>query len=436
MKQVKIFLLALAASFIVNAQVSAQKPSFGIATSGGNDAEYQPVGESLQGPTHSEEGADYGDWKLTAKSLDDVGGWEQTVYSIGLGTDMALWDEQGCHSLDIYRRGGMKGLLSEEYLSSQDRLPGDSFKKALQARAKLLRDEVIQLRCAPDETLAPPMLLASGVDGFTLTNGFSTARIPSRVALANKMEGYRSEVRELSFKRTDLAAVDVDVMADTAAAIGTLVVMAYERDSAKPAAEPGQVLKSNLTPWRSGSDIVGKWKYDTSNQDWDKVTSGGSKFHLIESARITINTSDLDTGSNCNTKSKAYVRDLNNTVSGDHCGHVLAKRLGGNGALASIHNGMHHVNFFAQNGSINSGSYRVFEGKVYNAINFPNSCCGCDIKLEWAFSFSGTKTRPHWVDYQAIHPGPGSHLNACWVRFSSEFGTSLTFKIQGFSNPT
>lgn len=73
----------------------------------------------------------------------------------------------------------------------------------------------------------------------------------------------------------------------------------------------------------------------------------------ILTAKATITSSDLGTGTKTNKKSIAQARGLG--LDTDDAGHIIAKRLGGSGDVDNV---------FPQDSHINRGQFKAFEAKL------------------------------------------------------------------------
>ena len=74
----------------------------------------------------------------------------------------------------------------------------------------------------------------------------------------------------------------------------------------------------------------------------------------------------------------------------DDAGHILAKLLGGLGHLAQ--------GVFPKNPHINRGAYRVFEGRVADAVRKHGAV---DVNIHWIYGNGGT--RPTDIIYEVSH---------------------------------
>jgi len=130
----------------------------------------------------------------------------------------------------------------------------------------------------------------------------------------------------------------------------------------------------------------------------------------VSSATSKVDKSYLDTGSETTDAARTYARSLG--LPTDDAGHILANRLGGSGKDP--------VNIFPQNLSINRGSWRVFEGRIFDCLN--GTAAKISAALDWTFSYSGNGTRPTSIVY-------------C-VKYSATPTCSSSNVCQTFTNPT
>jgi len=129
----------------------------------------------------------------------------------------------------------------------------------------------------------------------------------------------------------------------------------------------------------------------------------------VTTATSTIDKSYLDTGSETTDAARTYARSLG--LPTDDAGHILANRLGGSGKDP--------VNIFPQNLSINRGSWRVFEGRIFDClIETPAQIIAA---LDWTFTYSGDETRATSIIY-------------C-VKYSATPNCSSSDVCQTFANP-
>ncbi|WP_423772180.1 RHS repeat-associated core domain-containing protein [Acinetobacter gerneri] len=124
----------------------------------------------------------------------------------------------------------------------------------------------------------------------------------------------------------------------------------------------------------------------------------------VERVQATILKSDLDSGTSTNESSRAEAKRMGkcNKV---HAGHLLAKRLGGSGGVGHI---------FPQTPSINTGTYRVYEGRIYNDV-VKNGSAKVDIKFIYP---NATSKMPSAIMYEYESGGkkimvPFANPNPC-----------------------
>ncbi|MCE9341135.1 DNA/RNA non-specific endonuclease, partial [Bacteroides fragilis] len=103
----------------------------------------------------------------------------------------------------------------------------------------------------------------------------------------------------------------------------------------------------------------------------------------ILTAKATITSSDLGTGTRTNKKSIAQVRGLG--FDTDDAGHIIAKRLGGSGDVDNV---------FPQDSHINRGQFRAFEAKIADAVKTYSSV---DVSIQLKYGKGGT--RPTYIIY-------------------------------------
>ena len=108
----------------------------------------------------------------------------------------------------------------------------------------------------------------------------------------------------------------------------------------------------------------------------------------ILTAKATINSTDLGTGTKTNTSSIAQARTMGQ--NSDDAGHIIGKRLGGSGGVDNV---------FPQDPHINRGEFRTFEAKVAKMANTYGSV---DVSIELRYANGGT--RPTSIIYTAIAP--------------------------------
>ena len=108
----------------------------------------------------------------------------------------------------------------------------------------------------------------------------------------------------------------------------------------------------------------------------------------ILTAKATITSSDLGTGTKTNAKSIAQARGLG--FDTDDAGHIIGKRLGGSG-------GIDHV--FPQDPHINRGQFRLFEAEIANAVKTYGSV---DVSIQLKYQNGGT--RPTNIIYSYTTP--------------------------------
>ena len=119
---------------------------------------------------------------------------------------------------------------------------------------------------------------------------------------------------------------------------------------------------------------------------------------VVVSAHCTISSADLDQGSDTDQTTRDYARALggHDGVDDDDAGHILAHRLGGNGAAPT--------NIFPQAPHDNRGAWREFEGDVYDCID--GSDGGTTASLTWTFNYDkSTDQRPTSMRYAASYDG-------------------------------
>ena len=111
----------------------------------------------------------------------------------------------------------------------------------------------------------------------------------------------------------------------------------------------------------------------------------------VERVQATILKADLNSGTSTNASSRLEAQKMGN-CSKWHAGHLLAKRLGGSGGVGHI---------FPQTPNINTGAYRVFEGKVYDAVNLHGSA-----SVDIQFKYPNVKSKvPNLIIYSYTSGG-------------------------------
>ena len=108
----------------------------------------------------------------------------------------------------------------------------------------------------------------------------------------------------------------------------------------------------------------------------------------ILTAKATITSSDLGTGTKTNKKSIAQARGLG--LDTDDAGHIIAKRLGGSGDVDNV---------FPQDSHINRGQFKAFEAKIADAVKTYGSV---DISIQLKYGKGGT--RPTYIIYSYTTP--------------------------------
>ena len=108
----------------------------------------------------------------------------------------------------------------------------------------------------------------------------------------------------------------------------------------------------------------------------------------VESVKATITLGDLDTGTVTNPSSRNWVQNIMGNPT-DQAGHVIGNRLGGPGGYTT-------GNIFPQNPAINTGAYRVFEGRIYDHVSAGNQV-NITVNLRYA---NDQSTRPFEIDYK------------------------------------
>ena len=108
----------------------------------------------------------------------------------------------------------------------------------------------------------------------------------------------------------------------------------------------------------------------------------------ILTAKATITSNDLRTGTRTNKKSIAQARGLG--FDTDDAGHIIAKRLGGSGDIDNV---------FPQDSRINRGQFRLFEAEIANAVKTYGSV---DVSIQLKYKNGGT--RPTHIIYSYTTP--------------------------------
>ena len=175
---------------------------------------------------------------------------------------------------------------------------------------------------------------------------------------------------------------------------------------------------------RCSSAVVPEATINATRIDWDEphlgsnpeAPGGGASGSLavymyvsiagapvIRSASIILRKGNLDKGTATDSRTRAYARKLGSDVKADDAGHILANRLGGCGSAAASSPCNGYVNIFPQNPSVNRGSYKTLEGKIYNCLATGGAT---KATLDWTFAYqrvSGSPaTRPSSYTYKAV----------------------------------
>ena len=116
---------------------------------------------------------------------------------------------------------------------------------------------------------------------------------------------------------------------------------------------------------------------------------------VVSSASITIDSSQLDKGTDTTSCTQDYSRSLDDDgVKDCDAGHILANRLGGPGNQP--------INIFPQDLSINRGSYAQYENGIYDCIKGGAKSAS----LSWTFTYASTSnTKPTGVKYTVDYSG-------------------------------
>lgn len=115
----------------------------------------------------------------------------------------------------------------------------------------------------------------------------------------------------------------------------------------------------------------------------------------ILTAKATITSSDLGTGTRTNKKSIAQARGLG--FDTDDAGHIIAKRLGGSGDIDNV---------FPQDSRINRGQFRLFEAEIADAVKTYGSV---DVSIQLEYENGGT--RPTSIVYSYTTPNGKTKTN-------------------------
>ena len=274
-----------------------------------------------------------------------------------------------------------------------------------------------------------PMLMATGENGFSLSKHDPSQAVEPRIhsfvhttgTLSDVLPKFRSNLKSKSPTEDHDSA---NVTAEVGAYISPLAMAAREG-----------VDKRGYYPRSSLGYFIGqyRWDPDPAAQVWRSMGGGSSApaYFQITSARARIYKSMRYTGSDCSPKVRQLLKDAFWQLSGDQCGHILAKSLGGTGTSHSPYN----MNTFPQLATINQGSYNQFEQNIGRYVDgFTNACC-CTADLHWWFYYSGNSAvgRPYGYYYSVV-PSPGSST-ACQAHFRATFNIPVnTSVLQWFSN--
>ena len=385
----------------------------------------EEIGDSFTDTLPEEEVAevqsdDFG--ALPAATPDDE--WVATPFFIGMAEDMSMYEVGACEDLRIYRSKGLEDFLGD---NPQEAAADLEIGDWASIRADILRDEVVQLRCAPLADSQPAILLNVGKDGFTLASeGAQKGLEPTEISFTHSSGALRDilpKVRKSAKSAAPSAdSATVDRHAETAAMLSSLLAQVAQND------------RKAWYPTQTRGRSMGRFHWNAS---WDLWTPNpnGTPLYLVSKANAGPTPFMRYLGTNCSPKTRALLRDVYSKMSTDHCGHILANQLGGTGNWVGP-NG--EINVFSQDGSTNSGAYLQFENKVAEFIDGSRYCaCLCKANLHWSFHYpyvnhpnNTVGGRPWGYDYTASDGTGGS----CAGKFKRTFGTNITTRVQFFSN--
>ena len=95
------------------------------------------------------------------------------------------------------------------------------------------------------------------------------------------------------------------------------------------------------------------------------------------------------TGSETNASTRRYARSLG--VKTDDAGHIFGRQLGGSGRDP--------INIFPQNPRINQYQFRMFEGRIKDAVMKGGAGAKADARIVLTYGDSGHPTRPSKITY-------------------------------------
>ena len=358
-----------------------------------------------------------------------VSEWVPTPFYVGLGSDAAIFEEGVCDELQIYRARNLNDFIGEQ---NEDQAPPErSLNEWTAIRGEILRGETVVLRCSPEAAATEPMMMAVGEDGFSLSTFNQEKGLDAPVYEFSHSTGALREVlpkfrKSLKSKLPVEAHEAADTVAEVGAYVSGVVISAFDG-----------MDKDWYPPQVHANRPLGFWNYDWRNQRWNPTYGNASYFNAIHSASAIAKKSMRGRGTDCSPKIRQLLRDVFSKKSSDHCGHILAKRLGGTGTGIGPRS---ELNVFSQDAHVNQGSYNTFEGKIARYIDGTTGACCCDAYLYWNFHYwhvishvaPGQGGRPDGVDYQVT--APWSMGYRCRAHFYSTFNTGLLTKVTFFRN--